>query len=68
MGRYSREFEAKIANLFNKKACLYVNSGSSALYIGIEALNFPKGSEPFRVHPLLRGVQTVLTLNETVYH
>ena len=45
MGRYSREFEAKIANLFNKKACLYVNSGSSALYIGIEALNFPKGSE-----------------------
>ena len=45
MGRYSRGFEAKIANLFNKKACLYVNSGSSALYIGIEALNFPKGSE-----------------------
>ncbi len=45
MGKYSREFEAKIANLFNKKSCLYVNSGSSALYIGIEALNFPKGSE-----------------------
>jgi CDP-6-deoxy-D-xylo-4-hexulose-3-dehydrase len=45
MGKYSREFEAKIANLFNKKSCLYVNSGSSALYIGIEALNLPKGGE-----------------------
>ena len=45
MGRYSREFEAKIARLFSKKYCLYVNSGSSALYLGLEALNFPKGSE-----------------------
>ena len=45
MGKYSREFEAKIANLFNKKSCLYVNSGSSALYIGIESLGLPKGGE-----------------------
>jgi CDP-6-deoxy-D-xylo-4-hexulose-3-dehydrase len=45
MGRYSREFEGKIAGLFDKKHCLYVNSGSSALYIGIEALEFPSGSE-----------------------
>jgi len=45
MGRYSREFEQKIASLFDKKHCLYVNSGSSALYIGIEALEFPQGSE-----------------------
>ena len=45
MGKYSREFESKIANLFNKKSCLFVNSGSSALYIGIESLNFPKKSE-----------------------
>jgi CDP-6-deoxy-D-xylo-4-hexulose-3-dehydrase len=45
MGKYSREFEKKIASLFNKRACLYVNSGSSALYVGIEALNFPKGAE-----------------------
>ena len=27
MGKYSREFESKIANLFNKKSCLFVNSG-----------------------------------------
>ena len=45
MGNYSRQFEKKIANLFDKKYCLYVNSGSSALYIGIEALDFKKNSE-----------------------
>ena len=45
MGNYSRTFESKIAKLFSKKYCLYVNSGSSALYIGLEALNFPEGSE-----------------------
>ena len=45
MGKYSREFESKIGQLFNKKHCLYVNSGSSALYIGVEAFNFKEGSE-----------------------
>ncbi len=45
MGNYSRQFEAKIADLFDKKHCLYVNSGSSALYVGIEAFQFPKGGE-----------------------
>ncbi len=45
MGNYSRKFESIIADLFNKKYCLYVNSGSSALYIGIEAFKFKKGSE-----------------------
>jgi CDP-6-deoxy-D-xylo-4-hexulose-3-dehydrase len=45
MGKYAREFESKIAALFDKKHCLYVNSGSSALYIGMEAFGFKKGSE-----------------------
>ena len=45
MGNYARQFESKIAKLFNKEHCLYVNSGSSALFIGIESLDFPKGSE-----------------------
>ena len=35
----SRKFEKEIAKLFSKEYCLYVNSGSSALYLGIEALN-----------------------------
>ena len=45
MGNYSRAFEKRIGSLFDKKHCLYVNSGSSALYIGIEAFDFPAGSE-----------------------
>lgn len=57
MGKYSREFEAKIAALFDKKYGLYVNSGSSALYIGMEAENFAKGSEV---------ITPVLTFSTTV--
>jgi CDP-6-deoxy-D-xylo-4-hexulose-3-dehydrase len=45
MGKYSREFEAKVARLFDKKHGLFVNSGSSALYVGMEAFGFKKGSE-----------------------
>jgi len=45
MGNYSRQFEARIAELFSKQHCLYVNSGSSALFIGVEAFDFPAGSE-----------------------
>ena len=45
MGNYSRQFEQKIADLFHKKHCLYVNSGSSALFIGVEAFSFPAGGE-----------------------
>ena len=45
MGNYARKFESEIAKLFEKKECLYVNSGSSALFIGIEADDFPKGGE-----------------------
>lgn len=45
MGHHARDFESRIAKLFDKKYCLYVNSGSSALYIGIEALELPLGSE-----------------------
>jgi CDP-4-dehydro-6-deoxyglucose reductase, E1 len=45
MGKYSRRFERRIASLFDKKHCLYVNSGSSALFIGVEAFSFPAGGE-----------------------
>ena len=45
MGNYSREFEKEIAKIFHKSDCLYVNSGSSALQIGVEAFGFPKGGE-----------------------
>ena len=45
MGKYTREFEQKIAKLFLKKECLFVNSGSSALYLGIESLSLREGGE-----------------------
>jgi len=45
MGNYARKFEIEIAKLFDKKECLYVNSGSSALFIGVEAFDFPQGGE-----------------------
>ena len=45
MGKHAMEFEDKIAKLFDKNYCLYVNSGSSALFIGVEAFNFPSGGE-----------------------
>lgn len=45
MSKYAGRFEKEIAKLFDKKYGLFVNSGSSALYIGMEAENFPKESE-----------------------
>ena len=40
-----QEFEEKIARLFGKTRGVMVNSGSSALLLGIAAMNLPKGSE-----------------------
>ncbi len=57
MGKYTREFECKIAEIFNKKYGLFVNSGSSALYLGIESFNFPPGKEV---------ITPVLTFSTTV--
>lgn len=45
MGENSRLFESKVSALFGKKAGLYVNSGSSALFVGMESFRFPEGSE-----------------------
>ena len=61
MGNYSRIFESKIAKLFDKKYCLYVNSGSSALYIGIEALNLPAEGEV--ITPALTFSTTIIKLS-----
>ncbi len=45
MSKNASEFESKISILFEKKHGLFVNSGSSALYLGMEASNFAPGSE-----------------------
>ena len=45
MGINARKFEYKIAKLFDKKYGLFVNSGSSALFLGIESLGLPPNCE-----------------------
>ncbi len=61
-------FEEKIAASFNKKNGVMVNSGSSALYVLIEALNLPKGSEV--ITPALTFATTVgcLVKNDLIPH
>ncbi|MBI2624443.1 aminotransferase class I/II-fold pyridoxal phosphate-dependent enzyme [Candidatus Parcubacteria bacterium] len=44
-GKYTAEFEGRVAKLFGKKYGLFVNSGSSANYIALEIAKLPKGSE-----------------------
>lgn len=57
MGKHVREFEEKVASLFSKKYGVMVNSGSSALYLAMEILDLPKGSEV---------ITPVLTFSTTV--
>ena len=45
MGKNVSSFEKKISKLFSKKYGLMVNSGSSALLLAMETLDFPPGSE-----------------------
>ena len=45
MSKNVREFESKVAAKYSKDYGIMVNSGSSALYLSIESLNLPKGSE-----------------------
>ena len=45
MGKNVSNFEKKISKLFAKKYGLMVNSGSSALLLAMETLDFPPGSE-----------------------
>lgn len=61
-------FEEKIAKSFEKSKAVMVNSGSSALYVLIEALNLPKGSEV--ITPALTFATTVgcLVKNDLIPH
>mgnify|MGYP000040919045 CR=1 FL=1 len=45
MGKHVRELEEKVAALYNKNYGLMVNSGSSALYLAADLLNYDKGAE-----------------------
>ncbi len=45
MGKHVRGMEERVAALYNKKYGIMVNSGSSALYLAADLLDFEKGSE-----------------------
>lgn len=60
MGLHVSELEDRIAKLFSKKHGLMLNSGSSALYLGIEVLDLPKGSDV--ITPVLTFSTTVSSL------
>jgi len=42
MGKNVIEFEKKISKLFEKKYAIMTNSGSSALFLAVESMNFNK--------------------------
>lgn len=44
-GPYTTKIENEVAEKFGKKYGLFVNSGSSAILLGLLALNLPEGSE-----------------------
>lgn len=44
-GDRSMEFEKRVADIFGKRHGLFVNSGSSAILLGLCALDLPRGSE-----------------------
>jgi len=58
-GANVKEFEGKIATLFGKSRGVMVNSGSSALLLGLGAFDLPKGSEV--ITPALTFSTTVAT-------
>lgn len=45
MGKNVRTLEEKVAQLYNKKYGIGVNSGSSALYLAADLMNFDEGTE-----------------------
>ena len=60
MGPNVREFEKRVAKLFEKKYGLMVNSGSSANYLAVEILGLPPGTEV--ITPALTFSTTVAPL------
>ncbi len=61
-GLYTHEFEKALAQKFNRRHVLFVNSGSSANLLAMTALELPKGSEvitsacafPTTVNPIVQ--------------
>lgn len=63
MGKNVAEFEAAIAERFCKKIGIFVNSGSSALFLSVEAMNLPAGS-----HVLTPALTFATTVGSIIKH
>jgi len=63
IGKNVAEMERRVAELYGKRLGLMCNSGSSAIYLALELLDLPKGSEIITspltfstdVSPIVRG-------------
>ena len=60
MSKNVREFESKVAEKYSKDFGIMVNSGTSALYLAIEAMNFHKSGEV--ITPALTFGTTIASL------
>lgn len=60
MGKHVREMEEKVAALYAKKHGIMLNSGSTALYLAADLLDYPEGSEI--ITPVLTFSTTVAPL------
>ena len=65
MGSSVRNFERKLSNIFKKKKTLLVNSGSSALLLAFECLNYKKNSN--FITPVLTFGTTVSSMIQSGY-
>ncbi len=65
MGRSVAKFEQKLSKIFGKKYSLLVNSGSSALLLAFQGLNFKKGSN--FITPVLTFGTTVASMIQSGY-
>ena len=57
MGKHVREMEDRVSDLYAKKHGIMVNSGSSALYLAAEVMDFEAGAEV--ITPALTFATTV---------
>jgi len=65
MGQNVTLFEEEIASIFEKEFGLMTNSGTSALYLAMECLDLPKGSEI--ITPVLTFATTVASVVKNGY-
>ena len=65
MGENVNLFEHEIASIFEKDFGLMTNSGTSALYLAMECLDLPKGSEI--ITPVLTFATTVASVVKNGY-